>query len=326
MMHFNGISSTNLNSNLTLLDETIGISTLVQDVKRNDGTLYFATNNGVDYLDETENKVKQISGTFGQIYRFQKFRDRLYAISNGMGLIELKGKNWEYVRENVSYDFRPSGIAQSKKDSSRIYVSHQQGTMSLYFNENIGQFEEESNTGKLSNMNGYFEKKDGTLWVSNSVDGEVFKVIPRYMDGKLDLNDSEYITYSENEGLPQSGVSIGGNEDEDEVRVFAGTEEATYAFNEETQRFEKKKFFFDEFIDWDTPGSRGDRTEDGKRWFNAGSGIMRAEKNKDGEYEFNTDTFKELKNTVIGSIIPEEPKPDGSWVSLVTRTRRCLSV
>ena len=85
-------------------------------------------------------------------------------------------------------------------------------------------------------------------------------------------------------------------------------------FNEESQRFEKEKFFFDQFLDWDAPGSGGDQTKDGKIWFNAGSGVMIAEKNEDGEYEFNTDTFKELKNTVIVNINPEDPKPDGSRV------------
>ncbi len=314
MLHFNGISSTNLNSNLTLLDETAGISTLVLDVQRNNGTLYFATNNGVAYLDENDNKVHLIPGTFGQIYRFQKFRNRLYAISNGMGLIEIKNTGWENVRENINYDFRPDGIAQSKIDSSRIFVSHQQGTMSLYYNEKDGQFEEESNTAKLNKMNGYFEKKDGTLWISNSVDGEVFKIIPKYIDGKLDLDASEYITYGEKEGLPKSGVSIGGRDEEDEVRVNAFTEQETYVFNEETQRFEKNKGPFAEFIDWDAPGSRGNRSEDGKIWFNVGSGIMIAEKNKEGKFEFNTDTFKELKNTIIRSINPEEPNPDGTWV------------
>ena len=314
MQHFNGISSTNLNSNLTLLDETAGISTIVSSVKRNNGLLYFFTNNGVSYLDETENMVKPIPGTFGQFVGDLEFRNRLYGISSDMGLVELKEKGWEYVRKSVNYDFRAGGISQSKKDSSRVFISHQQGTMSLYYNEDARQFEEESNTSKLNNMNGYFEKKDGTLWVSNSVDGEVFKIIPKYIDGRLDLNESEYITYGENEGLPKSGVGIGGDDDDDEVRVFAGTEQETYAFNEETQRFEKKKFLFDEFIDWDAPGSRGDRTEDGKRWFNAGSGIMIAEKNESGEVEFNTDTFKELKNTIIGSINPEEPNPDGTWV------------
>lgn len=316
MQHFNGISSTNLNSTLTLLDDAVGISTLVRNVERNNGVLYFATNNGIAYLDETENMVKEIPGTFGQFVQFLKFRNRLYSISNGMGLVELKDKGWEYVRESINYDFRAGGMAQSKIDSSRIFISHQQGTMSLYFDEKTKQFAEESNTAKLNNMNGYFEKKDGTLWISNAVDGEVFKILPKYIDGRLDLDQSEYITYGEDAGLPKSGVGISGSEDEDEdeVWVFAGTEKQTYALNEETQRFEKKKFFFDEFLDWDAPGSGGDKTKDGKIWFNAGSGIMIAEKDKDGQYEFNTDTFKELKNTVILNINPEDPKPDGSRV------------
>jgi len=316
MLHFNGISSTNLNSKLTLLDDTVGISTLVRDVKRNDGVLYFATNNGVVYLDETENKVKGIVGTFGQFTQFLKFRNRLYAISGGMGLIEIRDKGWEYVRENINYDFRADGLDQSRIDSSRVFISHQQGLMSLYFNENTLQFEEESNTGKLNNINGYFEKKDGSLWISNNVAGEVFKIIPKYIDGRLDLDKSEYITFGEKEGLPTSGVGISGSEDEDEdeVRVFAYVEKETYAFDEESQRFEKKKFFFDEFLDWEQSASGGDKTKDGKIWFNAGSGVMIAEKNKNGEYEFNTDTFRELKNTVIVDINPEDPKPDGSRV------------
>ncbi|WP_027078158.1 response regulator [Maribacter antarcticus] len=314
MMHFNGISSTNLNSKLTLLDDTVGISTFVREVKRNDGVLYFATNNGVAYLDETENKIKEIAGTFGQFTKFLKFRNRLYAVSNGMGLVEIKDKAWEYVRESINYDFRAGWMAQSKIDSSRVFIWHQQGLMSLYFNENTRQFEEESNTGKLNNLNGYFEKKDGTLWISNSVAGEVFKILPKYIDGRLDLDESEYIPFGENAGLPTSGVSIRGDEEEDEVWVFAWTEKETYAFNEENQRFEKKKFFFDEFLDWDKQDTRGDKTKDGKIWFNAGSGIMIAEKNKNGEYAFNTDTFRELKNTVIVAINPEDPKPDGSRV------------
>jgi signal transduction histidine kinase/CheY-like chemotaxis protein len=316
MMHFNGISSTNLNSDITLLDDTIGLTTLVRRVARNNGILYFATNNGIAYLDKTENKVKEIAGTFGQFTKFLKLRNRLYAVSNGMGLIEIKDKGWEHVRESINYDFRANNLRQSKVDSSRIFVNHQQGFMSLYFNENTRQFEEESNTGRLNNLNGFFEKKDGTLWVSNSVDGEVFKVLPKFIDGRLVLDESDYITLGEKEGLPNSGVGISGSEDEneDDVWVFAYVEKETYKFNEESQRFEKEKYFFDQFFDWDSPGSDGDQTKDGKIWFNAGSGIMIAEKDKDGEYEFNTDTFKELKNTVILNINPEDPKPDGSRV------------
>jgi hypothetical protein len=139
-------------------------------------------------------------------------------------------------------------------------------------------------------------------------------VISKNIDGKLDLKDFEYITYGESEGLPKSAVSISGGEDEDEVWIWVFFEKETYPFNEGTQHFEKKKFFFDEFLDWDKEGSGGDKTKDGKIWFHAGSGVMITEKNKNGEYEFNTDTFKELKNTVILNSNPSYPKPDRSRV------------
>ncbi|MFT5738267.1 MAG: hypothetical protein ACI9SG_002619 [Maribacter sp.] len=73
-----------------------------------------------------------------------------------MRLIEIKNKDWEYVRKNINYDFRESHLSQSKIDSSRVFVAHQQGLMSLYFNENTRQFEEESNADQLKNIPDFF--------------------------------------------------------------------------------------------------------------------------------------------------------------------------
>ena len=149
--------------------------------------------------------------------------------------------------------------------------------------------------------------------MDNRTDGQVYKVIPKYVDGKLDLDKSEYILYGENEGVPKSGIGLFG--DKDKVRLFADTVEETYEFNEKANRFEKKKFFFDEYINWKKPGAQTKLTDDGKLWLDVGSGIMIAEKKENGEYEVvNTDTFKELNNTRIATIYPEDPKPDGSRV------------
>lgn len=313
MALFNGISSTNLNSNLTLLDRNMGLTTVVSNVYRYKGILYFSTNNGVAYLDEIKNEIIEIPGTFGQGSNFFEFRNRLYTGSNGMGYIEIKDKTFSYVRENINYDFRAGYTAQSIIDSSRIFVEHQQGLMSLYFNENTQQFEEESASSNVIGIQGFVEKADGSLWMDNRTDGQVVKVIPKYIDGKLDLDKSEYILYGENEGVPKSSIGLFG--DKDNVRLFAGDVEETYEFNEEANRFEKKKFFFDEYINWKKPGAQTARTKDGKMWFDVGSGIMIAEEKENGEYEVvNTDTFKELNNTRIATIYPEDPKPDGSRV------------
>ncbi|MEH6512369.1 MAG: response regulator [Maribacter arcticus] len=315
---FKGISSTNLNSNLTLLDADMGVTSVVYTVYRHKSILYFSTNNGIAYLDETSNQVKPIKGTFGQGNNFFEFQNRLYNGSNGMGFIEIKDKGFEYVRENINYDFRAGVSSQSKIDSNRIFIGHQQGLMSLYFNEDTQQFEEESAINSIIPDGRVRETDDGNLWFSTRSDSEIIKIIPAYVDGKLDLNQSEIVVYGEKEGLPKSDIGINLDPEENQIGVFASKVEKTYVYDESTNAFIEKKFWFDDYIDWKNPGSRTQRTKDGKIWFNAGSGIMVAEKDDNGSYEVNTDLFKELKKTQIYTIYPEDNKSDGSrvvWLS-----------
>lgn len=315
---FKGISSTNLNSNLTFLDADMGVTSVVYTVYRHKGILYFSTNNGVAYLDETANKVKPIEGTYGQVNNFFEFRNRLFTGSNGMGLIEIKDKSFEYVRKNINYDFRAGVSSQSKIDSNRIFIPHQQGLMSLYFNEDTQQFEEESKINTVIPDGAIAEADDGNLWFGTRSDSEVFKIIPAYTEGKLDFSKSEIVAYGEDEGLPKSDIGIFWNPEDNQLSVFATKAEATYAYDETSNRFKEKKFWFNDYIDWKNPGARTERTKDGKVWFDVGSGIMIAEKNSNGEYEVNKDLFKELKKTQIYTIYPEDTKEDGSrvvWLS-----------
>ncbi|WP_445385985.1 response regulator [Robiginitalea sp. IMCC44478] len=313
MCLFNGISSVNLNSTFTSIDANMGLNTVVFGTYRFQGRVYFATNNGLAYLDETEQRVKFIAGTLGQVGNFFEFRDRLYASTNGVGLFEIKGTTVEMVRPNINYDFRARFISQSKADPNRIIVEHQQGIRSFYFNEKVNQFVEESSTTKFTSNNSLIEETpEGYFWINSPEKGTIVKLIPAYIDGKLDLDASEYKVYSKEQGLPDSG--IGFNYLDNELYVFAGDVEENYTYNAETDRFEKKKVFFDAYQDWDRPGSRPIITSDGKMLFNAGTGILVAEK-IDGEWQVtNTDTFKELQNFQIFTIYPEDPKPDGSRV------------
>jgi signal transduction histidine kinase/DNA-binding response OmpR family regulator len=309
----NGISNVNLNSNFTLLDADMGLTTTVFATRRFDDTLYFSTNNGVFYLDEDQGEVKMIPGTFGQGGNFLEFRNRLYISTNGMGFIEIKGTSFQLVRPNINYDFRGRFIYPSDLDPNRIFIDHQQGFKSFYFDEKAKQFYEESTTDKIIlGTGGFIELEDGSLFVDTTSDGEVVKIIPAYVDGKLDLDASEFKYYGPEDGLPDAGLGI--NDNFGEIIVNSADAEKTYTYNKETDRFEEKTFFFDEYNDWDNPGSFPALTEDGKIIFNRGSGIMVAEK-VNGEYEVtNTETFKELKNTRIFTIYPEAQKEDGSRV------------
>ncbi len=310
---FNGISSVNLNSTFTSVDANMGLTTTVFATYRFKGILYLSTNNGVAYLEEGDNQVKVIPGTTGQVGNFFEFRNRLYAATNGVGLYEILGTSIIPVRENINYDFRARSINQSTSDPNRILVDHQQGVRSFYFDEKVSQFVEESSTSKLiSNSGDIVELKDGSFWTDTQEDGVMIKMVPAYTDGKLDFDASEYINYGVKEGLPDAG--IGFNYFNNKLYVFSGEKEKTYGFNESANRFEERTFFFDEYINWDRPGSRPEETTDGKLFFNGGSGTVVFDK-VNGKYEVsNTDTFKELQNNRIFTIYPEEPRADGSRV------------
>lgn len=314
---FNGISNVNLNSPFTAIDADMGLNTVVFDTYRFQGILYLSTNNGIRYLDESDGQVKLIEGTFGQGGNYLEFDDRLFVGTNGMGLIEITGTTFSYVRESINYDFRARITEQSQIDTNRIFVEHQQGLKSFYFDGATRQFIEESSTNKV--LLGYgtmLENGDGSIWMDTPNDAEVIRIIPKYTNGKLDLDNSEYKVYNEDKGLPVSGLGI--DRMFEEFMVFANRTEGTYVYNAATDSFEKKQFFFDEYINWDSPGSRSTLDKDEKVWFNVGSGVMIAERNDKGEVTVKSDVFKELKNTQIYAIYPEMPKEDGTqlvWLS-----------
>jgi signal transduction histidine kinase/CheY-like chemotaxis protein len=313
MTLFNGISSVNLNSTFTAVDANMGLTTTVFATYKFNDIVYFSTNNGVGYLEQDAKEVKIIPGTNGQVGNFFEYKNRLYACTNGVGMFEITGTSIEMVRPDVNYDFRARLINQSISDPNRILVEHQQGLKSFYFDDKAGQFVEESSTTKLISGSGeIFESGDGSFWTNNGREDGMVKLVPNYRDGKLDLEASEYIKYGVEQGLPEAGV--GFNSIDGEIYLFSGEVEKTYGYNPETDRFEERTFFFDEYLDWDRPGTQPLETSDGKVLFSTGSGILVAEK-VNGEYKVvNTETFKELKNTRIFTIYAEKPQADGSRV------------
>jgi signal transduction histidine kinase/CheY-like chemotaxis protein/ligand-binding sensor domain-containing protein len=316
MVLFNGLANVNLNSTFTILDSNMGLPTnVVFAVFKFKNILYLSTNNGISYLEDGSDEIIPIDGTFGQGGNFIVDRDRLYVGTGDMGIIEIKGKTFEYVRESKNYDLRSRFIYLSKYDSNRMYATHQQGITSFYFNESSNKFELESTLGKIipAAFGGLFETKDGALWVQTSDQiGKVYLLKPNYENVKLDLATTEIITYDETHGLPKSVIGLG--QFDGELQFYSPQTEEIFAFNSAENRFENKKLFYEHLIDWDNSSSNNITDKNGKIWFNAGTGVVIAEKNKNGEYTINTETFKELKNQIIWNIYSEEPNPDGSQV------------
>ena len=311
---FNGISSINLNNTFTTLDSSMGLPTnVVYSVYRFKGILYMTANNGIFYLNEDTNRIVQIEGTHGQGNNFIEHKGRLYTGTGGMGLVEITGTTFKYVLQSQNYDFRSNFLYQSKKDPDRLIVGHQQGIKGFYFNEVKDQYELEFSFSDISTSAGgadISESAEGNFWIASTEEGEVSLVKPSFQDGKMNFSSSNITTYNESNGLPKS--FIGFLEVNDKLHFIARQAKETFVFNSAENKFEKNKPFFDHLIDWDKGSSNLIKDSEGKIWFNAGSGIFVAEKSGGGEYNFNTDTFKELNNRVIWGIYPEDPKPDGS--------------
>ncbi|MGB5428889.1 response regulator [Eudoraea sp.] len=322
MMLFNGISTVNLNSTLTSIDSNMGLPTnVVFSTYKFKDILYLGTNNGIFYLDEETQKIKLIPGTSGQGGNFLEINGRLYTGTGGMGVLEIIGTNFKYVRESVNYDLRARYLLQSQIDGNRMYIAHQQGVTSLYFNEQKNRFEEESvSDDRIPNANDSFEEDaDGNLWIQSELKGKVDVLIPSIKEGRLSLSDSEIITYDKTNGLPDSNIRFWTMDTE--LQFFAPDVKETYVFNKEQKRFLKKKFFFNDYLSFGGGNGGGAIPKvdaEGKVWMGTSKGILMAKKNEEGIYVPNLDVFKELKNTFIVDIYPEAPQSDGTqtiWLS-----------
>ncbi len=321
MALFNGISSVNLNNSFTYLDKDMGLPTnVVFYVKRFKGTLYLSTNDGIAYLDEETNRIELLEGTFGQGSEFLEFRERLYVGTGDMGLIEIKGNSFEYVKKNLNYDLRASSqVLQSKVDPNRLYIPHQQGITSLYFNTVKNQFEVESQNSEYTFSGGganLLETPEGNLWVTANESGKVFFIKPKFGTGQFDLADAEKVVYDQKNGLPDSPIGFGAFDDE--IQFFAPRVKKTLVFQPDQQNFVPQKYIYDDWIDWDRQSSNITKDGAGKLFLNAGSGVIVLTKDANGQYTVNTDTFKELKNSTIWYIYVEDPQSDGTQVVWMT--------
>ena len=301
---FNGISQVNLNSSVTSIDSNMGLPTNVvfTTYKFND-LVYLSTNNGIFYLEPGAKEVKLIEGTSGQGTNFIEHDGRLFAGTGFLGLIEIKGRDFEFVRKSVNYDLRANELAKSKLDENRLYVSTQEGIVSFYFDEAKKQYVTESET-KEYRTNDIRERKDGALWLPSPEDGEWKLMIPSVVDSKLDFQKSEVFVYNKEKGIPESGMGLFWF-DEEFVGISGDTEK-TYRYDYENDRFEEHKFPFNDLITWQGRGIPFYEDYKGRHWFGFGDGIIVAEKDESGNYVYNTETFKELKNRQIYNVFVEE--------------------
>ncbi len=313
MAIFNGISSVDLNSPFTYIDTDIGLGTnSVLDTYRFGNMVYFATGNGIFYQEDGTNKIMRMEGTTGQGGRFTEAKGRLYTGTGDMGMFEIKGKTFEFVKKSVDYDFRARFFRVSEFDDNRIFAFHENGISTLYFDDTANQFVLESETERFGNGS-FSEDEEGNIWLGADNDGEVLFLESQFEGSKMDLAAAKVKVYDKKNGLPE-GVYISFSDVFGE-RHFRTSEGKTYAFDEKTDRFVEKKFFYNDLINVKSSAFLSPELDSENRfWFNVGSGITIATKQEDGTIDLDTDTFKELKNRDLLTARSEKPNAEGSRV------------
>ena len=310
---FNGIASLNLNSTFSVFDESRGLSTsVVFDMVEHEGVKYIGTNNGFYYLDNETNNFVFIDGTFGQGTDFQLHNDRLYGASNGMGLIEFVDKKFRYVRRNINYDFRASNILICKKDPNRMYVSHQDGLSSLYFDSRRSTYVDESFTAKtIPDYLGMQQDDAGRLWLTGTIEGSVAMIDPIPVDGKVDLDKAEFVEYNHEDGLPES-EAIFFWEVEGEIHYIGYND--IYTFDESSNSFVKTEVEYGEHLDGTALNfSFPIMDHMGRTWLNAGTGVMIKDPSNDQGY--SNESFKEINNIQTWNVYVEPTSDEESTIA-----------
>ena len=125
-----------------------------------------------------------------------------------MGLVEIIGDKFRYVRRNDNYDYRAQLLKKSRIDSNRIFVvlsagsGEGAGLASLYFDHSKNDWQEESRTTKVwPGFDGFEETASGELWIQGKTTGTVDRITPIIENRKLDFDKSTFHHYGAAEGL-----------------------------------------------------------------------------------------------------------------------------
>ena len=309
---FNGIASVDLNSNVTSFGPEFGIpGKAVYEMIRYKGVLYVGTNNGVYYFDKSSKLFKKIEGTFGQTNNLLKSHGRLLAASNGMGMIEIFGDQFRYIRKSVNYDYRSFMPRKSLVDSNRIYVclrsGDNPGISSLYFDDSKQDWIEESRTNKVwPDFAGFEEAENGDLWITGKTLGTIDRIIPSIENNKLDFEKSTFIGYDNSNGL-DSNVIYQMWSMNDKVEFYEPGTTKVYSFNEDSKRFTRTKSAFPGALDTVLNiGSRPVTDHLGRMWASIGSYKYIGKTSSEGIKEVTSAPLLEFNSIPIWGIYPEE--------------------
>lgn len=314
---FNGITKISISEPFNYFTSREGLpSSTVYNTVRHEGVLYCGTQNGVYYLDKTNNQFKYLEQTTGQSYLF-KFGPRLLIASGDNGLQEIKNSRLSIIRPDRNYDFRVSWINRSNLDTNRYFLFLQDGEIATVILGEKNYFKEESRTKKFLGSSGNFiERPDGKIWAYTGKKGEVVFADPFIKDGAMDLNKSKTTLFTTQHGLPdQNLASFTYN---DTVFFYTINPLKWFIFNEEKQTFLPHHPGFEGLTaNTNTAISPPVKDNYGRLWMNFGKGVFVQTKDDAGNDRYFHAPFRRLAKFPVWDIYADKDDMDQPvmWLS-----------
>jgi signal transduction histidine kinase/ligand-binding sensor domain-containing protein len=285
-------------SPITVFDESVGQISLVQNMTRYKGTMYFSTTNGVFYLDKKTTTIKQLTGFIpgnNQSFQVVKIQDQLL-VTYGTGLYRIDGTNVFLIKEASGLSFIPNFIHQSLQDSNRIFVGLIDGLSTFYLDKKGTWIYE----GRISSIDEYIltlmEIEPGVIWGATDNNGAL-----RIDFRERVLSSPEIKRFSTEQGLPPGGSNmykISG-------RGYFIFWDGVYSYDDNTEVFTKDSLFTSlGQVDYASVGMVEDKY--GNLWFTTANHVTFFSLQKDNSYKTKNTFTSRLSSDYIVSIYPED--------------------
>jgi signal transduction histidine kinase/DNA-binding NarL/FixJ family response regulator len=295
----NGISKIEYTSPISLYDNRLNLPGLVLSVIRHGpyNDLYVGTTSGLySFASSSSGKFTPVPGMSGNCFSIISIDNSLFSATD-YGVFTIENNIKRKLIENYSYV-----LLQSKKEPNRVWVGTRQGLVSLYRENQKGQWTEERKFENITQeIRTIVEDKKGNLWLGTITKGVIM----------VDFTDDETMTHpvvthysydtDTSHGLPP-----------EEVHVFMAAGHVMFATKKGIFRFDEKNRLFipdptlgAEFAD----GSKGVFCiiEDKNKniWLHSRVRNIRAIPQTNGSYVLSKKPFLRIPPAQVNAIYPD---------------------
>lgn len=282
-----GITQVAVSSHISFYDERKGVEGNVNQILRNKGRLFFATNNGLYSYDDEADAFAYNPLIESSCWSILPDGDKiLAATSRGVFLVDER-------RVSLIDDGFSLVLCLSQVDKSKVYVGQSEGIAKLEKHNNrwisVGKIPE-----IIDEIIEIEQDNKGVLWMVVSTRG-IIKVNPN--------DNSKPVYYDDTKGLPSR---FGNHINRVDHAIIVSTQEGLYQYNEADDLFAPMHFFFqDSILSKEWISILVEDTND-YVWYNNGEEKNIKWRRREGEDSLSQMILKPIKETIISTIYPEE--------------------